>query len=465
MEKRKHIDDSDVERILQQGEAQLRAAPSKQGALDAATLRTVVLTVAFIVAIAVVTLPQLRFGGFKEATIKLDATPLGPVFGQGCKRHHRSVNTPWPLKGPRHVRDAWIHKSDFGSQSDTQYAHMAMIESLGNGSMVAAFQASTRLEGSNDQHIRLSFAHDLSGLSWGPSQPMPVPRTAAQWSPVLHRDTKSRLWIFYTEGRDCKHDSSKDALWYPGGDIKVTMLGEGGAKWKAPRTIYAQTEDDGIPKVLANKLIVLSDGQWVLPLWSERHSAGTCQFGSEAVASAGVLVSRDQGWSWERRGRISSSQTWLIENSVVELKNGHLLMFFRTLKGFIYQAVSADQGYTWSTAEASSLANPDAKIHLARLADGMLAVAYNNHQKLKRPYRRCRTNLDVSVSINEGRTWTRLARLEDTEEGGLRNHYPTMLQVGCTLYVAYSRFYHEEFAYRATNTTGHLGVRIVALDL
>jgi predicted neuraminidase len=67
-----------------------------------------------------------------------------------------------------------------------------------------------------------------------------------------------------------------------------------------------------------------------------------------------------------------------------------LVVSIRTLKGFIYQAVSADQGYTWSTAEASSLANPDAKIHLTRLADGMLAVAYNNHQKLKRPYRRCR---------------------------------------------------------------------------
>eukprot|EP00976_Prorocentrum_cordatum_P073296 1181031-Prorocentrum_minimum.AAC.4 len=458
----RHLDDVDMERIIAQGEAQLRAAPSKKPIIDATTLRTIAFVGLFIVAMAVVTLPNLRVGGFRE-DVKVEVTPLGPVFGSGCNRHHRPVNTPWPLKGQRHVREAWIHKAQFGTE--TQYAHMAMIDVLSNGSMVAAFQVSAGLEGGNDQHIRLSFAQDMSGLTWGPSQPMPVPRTGAQWSPVLHRDAKGHIWVFYTEGRDCKYDNSENPRWYPGGDVKVTILGEGGSKWKAPRTIYSQTEDDGIPKVLANKLIVLRDGQWILPFWSEKHSSGTCQFPSDSVASAGVLASKDQGWTWERRGHISSSQTWLIENSVVELKGGSLLMFFRTLKGFIYQAISADQGYTWSNPEASSLANPDAKIHLTRLADGMLAVAYNNHIKLKRPYRRCRTNLDVSVSINEGRTWTRLARLEDTEEGGLRNHYPTMHQVGCTLYVAYSRFYHEEFAYRTANTTLDLGVRLVALDL
>eukprot|EP00959_Pyramimonas_sp_CCMP1952_P152040 3181015-Pyramimonas_sp.AAC.1 len=195
----RHLDDVDMERIIAQGEAQLRAAPSKKPIIDATTLRTIAFVGLFIVAMAVVTLPNLRVGGFRE-DVKVEVTPLGPVFGSGCNRHHRPVNTPWPLKGQRHVREAWIHKAQFGTE--TQYAHMAMIDVLSNGSMVAAFQVSAGLEGGNDQHIRLSFAQDMSGLTWGPSQPMPVPRTGAQWSPVLHRDAKGHIWVFYTEGRD-----------------------------------------------------------------------------------------------------------------------------------------------------------------------------------------------------------------------------------------------------------------------
>jgi cytosine/adenosine deaminase-related metal-dependent hydrolase len=56
-------------------------------------------------------------------------------------------------------------------------------------------------------------------------------------------------------------------------------------------------------------------------------------------------------------------------------------------------------------------------------------------------------------------------RLEEARESGLRNHYPSMVKSGCTLYVAYSRLYHEEFASRAVNATSPLGIRIVALTL
>jgi len=249
----------------------------------------------------------------------------------------------------------------------------------------------------------------------------------------------------------------------PGGDIKLTSLVEGNAGgWRPPRTIYAQAADGGVPKVTANKLIVLSTHEWVLPIWSELHATGNCDFQEGATGAASVLVSTNDGASWENRGHITSEATWLIENTVVELKNGQLKMFFRTLKNYIYEATSKDKGYSWSEPLPTKLLNPDSKPHAMRLSDGSLAMAYNNHAKLKRA-KKCRTNLDVAVSTDEGRSWTQIVRLEAVEEPGLRAHYPTLLQVDCTLYVAYSKFYHEEYMQAGTQTD--IGLHIAALDM
>ncbi|KAK3241977.1 hypothetical protein CYMTET_48301 [Cymbomonas tetramitiformis] len=404
-------------------------------------------------------LPHMKFGGFKER--RPLPPPTGPIFSGNCDRPKRRMTSKWPLQAPDHLKNTMVHLSKPG---ETQYAHMAMIESMANGTLVAAFQASSGVEGSNDQHIVYATSTDVAGLYWTPAEPLPVPRMAAQWSPVMHTDSKGHLWLFYTEGRNCKFNVSPPR-WMPGGDIKVTKWTPSSSKWKTPRTIYPQSAGGGVPKVLANKMIVLSSGEWALPYWSEKHSTGTCAFDSTAEGAAGLLVSKNEGWDWEPRGSVTSGATWLIENTVVELDDGKLLMFFRTLKGLIYRSTSADKGYSWTIAEATSLPNPDSKIHMLKLDDGMLALAYNNHGKLTRSLRRSRTFLDVAVSANQGSTWTKLARLESAEQPGLRAHYPTLHQVGCTLYVAYSKFYHEEYAYRSTNSSAELGINLAALDL
>ena len=62
-----------------------------------------------------------------------------------------------------------------------------------------------------------------------------------------------------------------------------------------------------------------------------------------------------------------------------------------------------------------------------------------------------------------------MVRVEDEQDAGLRFHYPTMMQVGCTLYVTYTKFYHEEFAMKAragnASMSAEFGVKLVALDL
>eukprot|EP00899_Mesostigma_viride_P015341 jgi/Mesvir1/23808/Mv10621-RA.1 len=389
--------------------------------------------------------------------------------GEGVHRRH-AVDCTAPhkrilkeLNHKKSVRMSWIFKA----REPFQYAHMAMIERLLNGSLVAAFQVSSGLEGIDDQHIVVAFSHDTAGHVWGTPRPLPWPSGGAQWGPVLHRDEKGYVWLFYSESRNCQFNTSPPR-WMPGGDILVTMWGHGGDFWKPPRVILPEDAGGRIPKVIANRMIVLGTGEWVLPFWREKHEdSSTCP--AEGIdGSAGVLVSEDSGWTWEARGNVKLPTTWLIENTVVEAsRNGHLLMFFRSQTGYIYSAKSTSQGRDWSIPEPTSLPNPDAKVHALRLDDGSLAMAFNNHAKLKGKHRRCRSNLDIALSPNDGRSWTKILRLEGTQDAGLRNHYPTMVQRDCTLFVAYSRFYHEEFAFKMNpnRTLLEFGIRLAAVDL
>jgi hypothetical protein len=68
-----------------------------------------------------------------------------------------------------------------------------------------------------------------------------------------------------------------------------------------------------------------------------------------------------EGWS------VGQKTTWLIENSVVELAGGRLLMFFRTSTGFAYAATSDDKGMTWTEPASTGIDTPDSKTQLVQL--------------------------------------------------------------------------------------------------
>lgn len=132
-----------------------------------------------------------------------------------------------------------------------------------------------------------------------------------------------------------------------------------------------------------------------------------------ASAFASVLVSSDGGGTWESRGRVRDAAfpeedgwtggldtriTPLVENSVVELRDGGLLMLFRTRTGLIYQATSADRGFTWTEPAPTTLNDPGSKSQVIRLGpDGPLLLAFNDH---KPGTSRDANNTDVPVCLS-----------------------------------------------------------------
>ena len=413
---------------------------------------------------------------------------------------------------------------------------MAMVATLGNGSVVAAWQASDAREGERDQHIvfcsgmHLETAFvDGSGEPFGGPSPGTAPGAgpgaaadgcnrlrhiggngAAIWGPVLYaepfRETAAsgasapqetqRIWLFYSESGRSSPCPGRPMEWAPGGDIRVTTLDVMTREWSEPRTILSQSTDGGIPKVTANKPAVLSTGEWLLPFWRERSMLSTkgpeCdrQRGRE---SAGVLVSSDEGESWNYHEPITTKGTWLIENAIAEGREpGSAVMVFRTQSGVVYATTSPARGEGWTRPRPLSVPNPNSKIDMIRLhPSGDLLLAFNDHKRpmlLRRPEasvhrrrrdllvniakmdrapitgecKKCRSHLRLALSRDNGATWQRVASLEEEVDSPheLRISYPTLAQRGCDIFVAYSKLYTRQDLVMAEEERERKGVKV-----
>eukprot|EP00959_Pyramimonas_sp_CCMP1952_P454455 9469937-Pyramimonas_sp.AAC.2 len=288
---------------------------------------------------------------------------------------------------------AWV----FQNTETVRYTHMPMVEKLPNGSLFAVWQASDLMEGTMAQHIEYSINRDGKGTEWSPPTRLPLKfrpgsnasaaweERGGQWGAVLHNDGLGRLWLFFSETRDqCIRPHVGD--WYPqryiiGGDLKATRLDLSTGQWSRPALVYSQDEDGLIPKVTANKLIVLSTGEWVLPFWREK-AGQVCKSANRGTkTTSGVLISKDQGNTWTSHGSLQHSKSWLIENTLVEARNGDLIMFFRTTLGFVFQSRSSDKGHTWGSFDPTVLPNPDSKVHALQRNNGDVLIAFNDHPK------------------------------------------------------------------------------------
>ena len=95
------------------------------------------------------------------------------------------------------------------------------------------------------------------------------------------------------------------------------------------------------------------------------------------------------------------------EPTVVELKDGSVLMLIRNGTQRIYQTRSRDQGETWSTPEPTDLAAaPRSPVKVGRIpSTGDLLVVWNNSPDRRSP-------LSTAISEDEGKSWKHVKNLE-----------------------------------------------------
>lgn len=246
----------------------------------------------------------------------------------------------------------------------------------------------------------------------------------------LWTDPKGRLWLFfdqamtYFDGRggswysicenpDANHPvwSNPVRIWHGASLQKPTVLKNG--TWVLPISLWNR-----------DKIALYGDHQWLRHPYKEAYHA------LDSLRAAHVFMSKDEGKTWERGGKVVFPSQTFDEHMIVELNDGRLWMTARTGKEGIQQSFSSDGGYTWS-APQKYLKNQSARHFIRRLASGDLLLI--KHGKINERTKK-RSHLTAYISKDDGKTW--LGGLLLDERDGVS--YPDGFEApDGTIYIAY----------------------------
>jgi predicted neuraminidase len=200
------------------------------------------------------------------------------------------------------------------------------------------------------------------------------------FDPELWVSPDGRLIFFWAQMEKGRRDTEL-GVWC----IETSEPDAAQPTWSKPRRI-----GDG---VMMCKPLVLSSGEWVLPIsrWREHDE------------SAQMIISTDAGKTWSRRGgcNVPKDVRQFDEHMLVERRDGSLWLLVRTTYG-IGESVSTDRGKTWPELKPSSILHTPSRFFIRRLASGSLLLV--KHGPLDT--RTSRSHLTAYLSKDDGKTWT-----------------------------------------------------------
>ena len=159
-----------------------------------------------------------------------------------------------------------------------------------------------------------------------------------------------------------------------------------------------------------------------------------------------VDISDDDCRTWKRMRTVPTKSLRgfyvpMIQPTLWQSEDGGVHMLTRTSRGRIYRSDSSDEGETWCMAYRTKLPNNNSGIDLVGAENGKLYLVCNPVKKNWGS----RSPLDLLVSEDGGKTFTRLLRLEDREGGEFS--YPAITERDGILHITYT-YDREHIAYR-----------------
>ena len=265
------------------------------------------------------------------------------------------------------------------------------------------------------------------------------------WPIILDNHWESALTNYRTstdyQGSGPPKWDWQGVIWLKPADFKdkaLSLLRENLAKRNLPETERTKKYVAELEKRLGDKLYqrlgwqprckptVLSTGRILLPLYSDTYSFSL------------MAISDDDGQTWYASEPLIGFGN--IQPAVLERKDGTLVAYMRENGPLdkIRVSESTDKGLTWGPVGALDIPNPGSGLDAVRLANGHWVMIYND-TKAKR------NSLAVSISEDEGRSWSKTRHLERHETGSY--HYPAIIQgADGTIHAVYSYFVAREEA-------------------
>jgi len=256
------------------------------------------------------------------------------------------------------------------------------IEGSANGRLWATWYGGGRGEDENNVVMLATSGDD--GETWSDLRVIIDTKNPIRaFDPVVWTDPLDRLWLIWAQAIAHGVDAHTWAMITDNPDDSYPT-------WQEPFMIG--------PGVMMNKPTVTDSGDWLFPIsdWEGRRLR------TEGVATAGTVVSRDDGNTFQTLGSVyvPVEHRQYDEHMFVEREDGSLWMWVRTLYG-IGTAKSHDGGASWSELHPSEVEHPVTRFFIRRLQSGNLLLV--KHGPLDEQIGRSR--LMAYVSLDDGKTW------------------------------------------------------------
>lgn len=284
----------------------------------------------------------------------------------------------------------------FKAGSAFAQCHASTIATLPDGRLVAAWFAGTA-EKDPDTAI---WGATCDGTMWSAPACWFKLGNQAHWNPVLFPAPDGVLHLWFKVGVDC-------AAWR----TWRSRSHDGGRTWLPAAPFIA--EDALARGPVRCPPLVSRAGTWLAPASEERlpgpNGPGWWPY---------IDRSEDGGHTWAMVAVPVPAGINAIQPTLWSSAAGlHCLL--RTNQGEIHRSDSTDDGRSWCQAYGIGLPNNNAGIAVASLPDGRLAMLWNPVGKDWGP----RTPLRLSLSTDDGRTWT---TLQDLATGEGEFSYPAL---------------------------------------
>lgn len=248
------------------------------------------------------------------------------------------------------------------------------------GRLWAAWYAGVTPGEDQNNYVVLSTSGD-DGTSW--TETLTIDPDAGgpvrAFDPELWVSPDGRLFAFWAQ-MDKSRPDPRLGVWC----IETTEPDAAAPRWTAPRRLA-----DG---VMMCKPLTLSSGEWALPISKWRMHDHSAQ----------MVVSKDQGKSWQTRGgcNVPVDVRNYDEHMFVERKDGSIWLLVRTKYG-IGESVSTDRGKSWPELRPSSIPHTASRFFISRLASGnLLLVKHGPFDK-----KTARSHLMAFISRDDGKSW------------------------------------------------------------
>lgn len=307
-------------------------------------------------------------------------------------------------------------RADFVFGDDRPFAqcHASSIVQAVNGRLICVWFGGTA-EKNPDVGIWMSRFAD--GAWSAPVRAAKVSETA-HWNPVLFRDAKGVVYLFFKVGPDV---DCWQTYWMKSQD--------NGQTWsEAVELVPGDKVGRGPVK---NKPIILSDGAWLAP-GSTKIKGWKCFV--DRSTDSGATWTRSDDFVVDKKSDKKLRGPGCIQPTLWESEPGKVHALMRSAAGWVWRADSEDGGKTWSAVTPTELPNNNSGIDLLRLEDGRLLLVYNPVGMNWGP----RTPLDLAVSADNGQTWKSIAHLEDDPNLDSEYSYPTIARTKDGIAISYT---------------------------